>query len=194
MPVPGVDLLPRSHFYLIEAVERLVKVRPDLRPTIEIHLAGVLSLADRRVGERSPAVRMHGYLSHEETIALMRSADLLFLPMQDLPSGIRAGLVPGKTYEYLDSGRPILGAVPDGDARDLLASAGDVYLCRPTDITAIASAIQHAVDHRRAGISILPRAPDVLAPYERHYQTRQLAALLDGVLGGDRSRPSLAQP
>ncbi len=34
----------------------------------------------------------------------MRSADLLFLPMQNLPPGVRATIVPGKTYEYLASG------------------------------------------------------------------------------------------
>ena len=58
-----------------------------------------------------------GYLAHDESLALVRSADLLLLPMQDLPAGTRAGLVPGKTYEYLASGRPILAAVPEGDAR-----------------------------------------------------------------------------
>ena len=137
--------------------------------------------------------RAHGYLAHSKAIELMRSADLLFLPMQDLPSGTRAGLVPGKTYEYLASGRPILAAVPDGDARDLLAAAGDVYLCRPADVTAIVNAIEHAVGRWRTGASFLPRGPDVLAPYERRYQTRQLAALLDGVVGGGRSRLSLAQ-
>ena len=32
-------------------------------------------------------VRHHGYLEHGESLALMRSADLLFLPMHDLPPG-----------------------------------------------------------------------------------------------------------
>ena len=193
MPVPGVDLLTRSHVYLLEAVERLAADKPELRGVIEVHLAGVLSQADREVCRRSSVVRAHGYLAHSEAIELMRSADLLFLPMQDLPAGTRAGLVPGKTYEYLASGRPILAAVPDGDARDLLAAAGDVYLCRPADVTAIANAIEHAVGRWRTGDRFVPRAPDLLAPYERRYQTRQLAALLDGVVDGGRAPLSLVQ-
>ena len=52
---------------------------------------------------------------------MIRAADLLLLPMHDLPNGNRARLVPCKTYEYLASGRPILAALPEGDARDLLA-------------------------------------------------------------------------
>ena len=61
----------------------------------------------------------------------MRSADLLFLPMHDLPPGRRAGLVPYKTYEYLAAERPILAAVPDGDARDILSRVSHATLCRP---------------------------------------------------------------
>jgi glycosyltransferase involved in cell wall biosynthesis len=182
MPVPGVDLLTRSHFFLIEAVEQLVKVRPDLRPTIEIHLAGVLSPADRQVGERSPAVRMHGYLSHGETIALMRSANLLFLPMQDLPSGTRAGLVPGKTYEYLASGRPILAAVPDGDARDLLLRSGIARLCRPADSFAMSKIIEEEYERWREGTPTPPPSQGFLAQYERRRQTSELARTLDCAL------------
>ena len=69
-------------------------------------------------------MRLHGRLSHRETLALLRSADLLFLPMHELPPGQRAGLIPYKTYEYLAARRPILAAVPDGDVRDMLAPLG----------------------------------------------------------------------
>ena len=64
----------------------------------------------------------------------MRSADLLFLPMHDLPEGTRAGLIPYKTYEYLGARRPILAAVPDGDVRDMLAPLERVWLVRPADV------------------------------------------------------------
>ena len=181
-PVAGVDFLTRSHVFLLEAVERLLTERPELRGTIEVHLAGVLSEVDREVASRSSAVRLHGYLSHPETIALLRSADLLFLPMQDLPRGTRAGLVPGKTYEYLASGKPILAAVPEGDARDLLAEAGNAFLCWPADAVAMAQIIEAQIERRRAGAT--PPAPreDVRARYERRRQTADLAAALDHVL------------
>ena len=77
----------------------------------------------------------------------MRSADLLFLPMHDLPPGRAAGIVPYKTYEYLAAERPILAAVPDGDARDLLR-VPHATLCRPKDVEAMAAAIADAIDAR----------------------------------------------
>ena len=116
----GVNILSRSHVYLLEAIDRLIAADASVAERLELHLAGILSEADVEVARRSPVVRMPGYLPHAETVALLSSADLLFLPMHDLPKGARATIVPGKTYEYLASGRPILAAVPDGDARDLL--------------------------------------------------------------------------
>ena len=99
------NILTRSPLHLMRALERLDTDR------IELHLAGRLSAADEEILAGSPLVHRHGYLPHAQAVALMRSADLLFLPMQDVPG--RAGLVPGKTYEYLAAGRPILAAVPD---------------------------------------------------------------------------------
>jgi hypothetical protein len=115
---PGVDILTRSHLFLAEAIERLVAAEPALRGHVELHLAGELTDGDRSAAETHEFVRTPGLLSHRETLGLMRSADLLFLPMHDLPEGTRAGLIPYKTYEYLAAERPILAAVPDGDVRD----------------------------------------------------------------------------
>jgi glycosyltransferase involved in cell wall biosynthesis len=168
---PGLDILTRSDVYLLRAVEQLRARRPDL--DIEVHLAGVAASA-------SPFVRAHGYLPHVQALALLRSADLLFLPMHDLPPGTRARIVPGKTYEYLASGRPILAAVPDGDARDLLARAGSAVLCRPGDVEAMARAIEALADRRRR---VPAPDPAVLRDYERGRLAGDLAALLDGVLG-----------
>jgi glycosyltransferase involved in cell wall biosynthesis len=177
-----VDILTRSHVFLLEAVEELLRRRPELRSRVEVHLAGVLSEGDREVADRSEAVRLHGYLPHAESIALLRSADLLFLPMQNLPPGRRSSTVPGKTYEYIASGRPILAAVPDGDAHDILEAVGTARFCRPGDSAAIADAILEQIDLWSRG-DPLPRAdPEVLQRFERRYLTAQLATLLDAVV------------
>jgi glycosyltransferase involved in cell wall biosynthesis len=168
---PGLDILTRSDVYLLRAVERVLERRPDLR--IEVHLAGLAPGA-------SPFVHAHGYLPHGEAVGLLRSADLLFLPMHDLPPGTRSRIVPGKTYEYLASGRPILAAVPDGDARDLLARAGSALLCRPADVDAMARAIESQADRREGGPAL---DPSVLHEFERPALTRALATVFDRVLG-----------
>jgi glycosyltransferase involved in cell wall biosynthesis len=181
---PDVDFLPRSHVFLLEALRRLAADDPALVAGVEVQLAGVLTDADREIAAQSRFARLLGYRSHEETIALIRSADLLFLPMHDLAPGHRAGLTPGKAYEYVASGRPILGAVPDGDARELLERVGTARLCRPADVEAMTELLRDAITARRAGRPDPAARADVVAPYERRALTGALAGVLDEVLGG----------
>jgi glycosyltransferase involved in cell wall biosynthesis len=196
MPVKGVDFMTRSHVYLLQAIDRLIQADPELADVIEVHLVGLSSAADRAVSARSPVIREHGYRSHAETLDLVRTGDLLFLPMQDLPPGTRAGLVPGKTYEYIAAGKPILAAVPDGDARELLTEVGTGLLSRPRDVDQMARLIAGAIEAWRNNVPPPRPNAEVVARYERRRQTKQLADLFDRVLGtppsprataGDRS-------
>jgi hypothetical protein len=185
--VRGVDFLTRSHVYLLEAIDKILARDPAFEQRLEVHLAGVLSNVDREIAERSPVTRLHGYLSHPETLELIRTANLLFLPMQNLPAGERAGIVPGKTYEYLAAGRPILGAVPDGDARDLLLEAGGTRLCRPDDSVAIASAIEAELARFDSGEPAAAPSPKVVDRYEYRHLAGRLAEVFDLVLERDLS-------
>jgi glycosyltransferase involved in cell wall biosynthesis len=190
----GLDILTRSHVFLIEAVERLISVEPELAGVIDIHLAGVLNETDKRIAERSNAVRLRGYVTHAESIELMQSADLLFLPMQNLPAGVRATIVPGKTYEYLASGSPILAAVPDGDARDILEEAGHALLVRPDDIDGMARSIRDRVASWRAGSP--PPRPNrsVVERYEYGRLANRLATVFRTVLRtSDTARSNAGQ-
>jgi glycosyltransferase involved in cell wall biosynthesis len=192
---PGVDLLTRSHVYLVQALNLLLADRPELERRIELHLVGPLTKADREVVDGAAYVREHGFLSHREAIRMIRSADLLFLPMHDVPPGRPVSIVPCKTYEYLASGRPILAAVPDGDARDLLAESGNASICRPTDVSAMRLAVEEAVSRYERGLA--PPAPSsaLLERLERRRLTRDLAAFVEEVVeatsSGSESRTEL---
>ena len=176
---PGVDLLTRSHVFLLEALTELIAERPELADRIELHLVGPMTEADQKVIAGASFVREHGFVSHSDAIAAMRSANLLFLPMHDVPEGERVSIVPCKTYEYLASLRPILATVPDGDARDLLTKAGNAYICRPGDVAAMKHAVAGAVANWERGGE--PDAPDgaLLATLERRQLTRELAEFIE---------------
>jgi glycosyltransferase involved in cell wall biosynthesis len=167
---PGVDILPRSHVLLMDAIAGLRGAGP-----IELHLAGALTDGDRAAAARHGFVRLHGLLPHREAVALMRSADLLFLPMHDLPPGTRARLIPYKTYEYLGARRPILAAVPDGDVRDMLAPLPGATLVRPGDVEAMARAIE--AELARAPVADLSDTPAL----ERRQSVAAIAEVLDRV-------------
>src|SRR5262249_41751277 len=132
--------------------------------------------SDVATSER-PYVKRLGYLSHDDTVSLMRSADALFLPMHNLPPGTRARIVPGKTYEYLGARRPILAAVPDGDARDLLHRAGNAALCRPRDVDGMVEALRSLV----LGRCRQEPDPGVVRELERRALVARMAQILDRV-------------
>ena len=145
LPVPSVDFLTRSHVFLMQAIDEVIRADPTLDGAIELDLVGEVTQADLDAAQGRSYVRFHGYRSHAETVSFMKRANLLFLPMQDLPPDLRAGLVPGKAYEYLASGTPILAAVPAGDAHDLLLEAGSATVCRPADVPALADALRSRI-------------------------------------------------
>jgi glycosyltransferase involved in cell wall biosynthesis len=135
--VGGVDFLTRSHYFLLQALERWVASDPGLRSKVRLTLVGKLSEEDKAIAKASSVsdlVDFRGFQSHQETVRQMAEASVLFLPMHNLPPGRRATIVPGKTYEYMATGRPILAAVPEGDARDFVTKAGTGYVCAPDDV------------------------------------------------------------
>ena len=181
--VRGLDILPRSHVFLVEAMSRLHEEDGGEPPDLELHVAGA-ALFEKPEEHRNVAIVHHGYLSHDLAVDLMRSADALFLAMHDLPPGMRTATVPGKTYEYLASGRPILGALPEGDARDLLSNLPGAWLCRPADVECMMRALRELI--ASAGKTDVGVPPALLERLEWGALARDLTTLFDRAL----SRPA----
>ena len=180
---PGLDQQARSHLTLARALARLRADFPDLASRVEIHVAGPAP-----VGAGGDGIFHHGYLAHADSLDLLCSADLAFLPMQDLRPGLRTTTVMGKTYEYLAAGTPILAAVPDGDVRDLLAPLPNVWLCRPNDVGCLADAIRAAMT---SGTGRGTASTELLERYERRTLAVELQRVFDRVL--EKRQPTAAR-
>ncbi|HBO68792.1 MAG TPA: hypothetical protein DD658_00980 [Deltaproteobacteria bacterium] len=96
----------------LAALERLFRERPDLSGSVRLDLYGS---CDRHSLSRIEAfpfpdvVTVHGRLSRSESLSAMRKSDVLLLVQNT--SDFSTETIPSKTYEYLQSGRPILGLV-----------------------------------------------------------------------------------
>jgi len=95
---------------------------PDLFRDVRVVLVGNVDrgihddMVHRNLGSR---VVQHAYVPHEEAIAYMKGASLLLLPINRVEQA--AGIVTGKIYEYVASGRPVLGlGEPGGEADRVL--------------------------------------------------------------------------
>jgi glycosyltransferase involved in cell wall biosynthesis len=178
-----VDILARSHVHLLRALERWRQEQPQEAESCRLELVGKLSAADRETVARSAVadlVELPGYLSHAETIAALRRADLLFLPMHGLPRGERARIVPGKTYEYLGARKPILAAVPEGDARDFVLASGLGEVCDPDEVRPRADFLR--LRWHRRDEPPLAAPPEFFAQFERRRLAGKLAEAVASVV------------
>jgi glycosyltransferase involved in cell wall biosynthesis len=180
---PGVEFLSRSHVFLMRAIEKWTREEPARRDDVRLILAGVTTESDRAVVAASGVegmVEMTGYLSHRQSLDLVRRADLLFLPMHQVGSGQKASIVPGKTYEYMASGRPILAAVPDGDAKDFLSRRGTGRIVSPPDVDGMLGVLRAC--HREWASSAANKPQDWNSQFVSQFERRNLTKRLAGEL------------
>lgn len=181
----GVNILTRSHVVLLDALEQWCERDPAALRHIEIVFAGKTSREDEAAANRSKlcgAIDFRGYLSHSASVDLVRTADLLFLPMHNLPAGRRARIVPGKTYEYMASGQPILAAVPEGDARDFLTQSGTAFVCRPDDVSGMVAIIGRIYSAWKEQVNLCKPNVTFIEGFERRRLARALADELRNLL------------
>ena len=116
----------RNHSAFWNAMATLVSRHQEFARAVELRLIGKL---DHSVTESIRAAgleeitRLETYLPHDRIADTLRSAALLYLPVNRTPNARM--IQTGKIFEYMASGRPVLGTGPvDGDAAAVLADAG----------------------------------------------------------------------
>ena len=121
------------------------------------------------------------YVPHAQAVREMASASALLLSVD--PTRLDDGIITGKLYEYLASGRPVVGlGPPGGDAAALLAETGGGTMVPRGDADGIARELGRLVDAWRAGAPVRGASAEAVAPYARRAQTLRLA---DIILGRD---------
>lgn len=181
-----LSLMPEANTFL-EAVHDVLARRPEARQRLRVDLVGPYESdhEDRAAAlGLSGVVRFHGARPHAETRAIQRRADALVL-WRPAGEGYRT-MVPGKLYEYLDAGRPVLALWPgDEEAAQLVRRGGGVVVA-PGDRAALAREVEtRYMAWKDSGPA--PRVrPDWLSEHERPALASRLARELDQLVGGTR--------
>ncbi|MFO1076411.1 MAG: glycosyltransferase [Planctomycetota bacterium] len=177
--------LGRTGYYLLHALASLRNRAPDAYGRMRVDLYGLVDATHRALIERlgvGDVVTAHGYVPHRESIVRLCAADAVFVPLHGVPAGERALVVPGKLYEALASERPVLAAVPPGDAADLVQALAAGSVVAPTDAEQLSRELEALV---RAKISGAPRSGcrrRDLAMFSRRHLTSLLAAVVKGAV------------
>lgn len=174
----------RTPKHLLGAISRLRERGAEAGRVARLVVVGQKDEWTARCVEESgvaDAVEFTGYLSHGESVRAIREADALFLPLHGLPRGCRSRIVPGKAYEYIATGRPILGALPEGDAAEIIEATGRGFVADPCDDESLAAAITALHARWKAGaFNRSVQGPNV-AGYERGVLAASLASFLQSI-------------
>jgi glycosyltransferase involved in cell wall biosynthesis len=165
-------------------MELLIRRGDVAADKLELVLVGEVSADDRKLVEKSAvasSVRMLGYTNHTQSVAWLESADVLFLPLHTPLDGGPALIVPGKAYEYLGSGRPILAMCPPGDMRDFVTQSRSGIVTGGADVVGAAEALMTFYNAKREGRAVVEQDRAVVERFERRELTRRLAGVLDEV-------------
>lgn len=158
----------------LHGLRRLLDRHPLARAHVEAHFVGLFPEASERLVRvlgLSNHVRLHGYQPHDAATDAMASADVLWMTV-----GRRRGaeqVSTGKLFEYFGTGKPVLGLVPEGAAREALMAYGAGYVADPDDEEAAASALARIWTAWRRGT--LPTADEA---FMRAHDRKHLAAVL----------------
>lgn len=170
---------------LLEAVHDVLARRPEARRRLRADLAGPFDLdyEDRSLALGLKGIaRFAGPLAHGESRALQRAADLLLL-WKPRGEGYRT-MVPGKLYEYLDAGRPVVALLPEDDeAAALVRRAGGTVLA-PGDRAGLARELETRYMAWKEHGRVADDRPAWLGEHARPALAARLAGLLDGLSGG----------
>jgi glycosyltransferase involved in cell wall biosynthesis len=195
---PAADPVDPDHFTLVytgtlsqmpdaevflEALHDLLARRPEARRRLRARIAGPYDSGyeDRAIAlGLKGIVEFRGPVPHAEARALQRGADLLLLWK---PRGLDT-MVPGKLYEYLDSGRPLLALLPEGDEAAGLVERAAGERVGPGDRAGLAAVIERRYLGWKRGERAEAARPTWLAEHTRGALAGRLAAALDRLAGG----------
>ncbi|GED69460.1 glycosyl transferase family 1 [Brevibacillus reuszeri] len=185
----GILYQKRNPRLLLQAIRELIDAGEVDQKDILLSFAGVFDYPGYSenqdcvealgLGEN---VRLLGNLPHKTALGLMKGADALLL-IGDVSADAGA-YIPGKLYEYMGIGNPILALNKPGEATEIIRNFRLGQVADPEQKDAIKHAYlelykewknQGHTDGEGRGSDFAER----VRPYERREQARQLAKLMD---------------
>lgn len=157
---PELPELEQEHFWItyagsilrmnsprgfLDAVRLLHEREPALAARLRVRFLGriVDTEAPWFDGMHELGVERHGYLPHDRVVELLAQSHMVLCTLADVP-GAR-DMYPGKIFELMALGRPVLTCAPPGSLRALVAEHDLGPACDPDDAPAIAATLERAL-------------------------------------------------
>lgn len=174
----GSLLSDRNPLNLWEALAELIEENQDFASYLQLNFIGLVSETVLSCIEKNGLkefINIKGYLTHNEALRYQKTSQLLLLI--EIDSEDTKCIIPGKLFEYLVSGRPILAIGPeDSDVADILnkTNTGNYFLYSEKE--AIKKAIQDMFRLFQANNLNINAVQ--IEKYSRRYLTSKLATVI----------------
>lgn len=192
IPEPDADFLilhpgqlnpERSIDPFLDGLERFFRARPDAESRTRVEFIGArYDSHERAAASRGFAarIRFRDPLPHREIVRELHRARVLLLVEQESDRG---GLIlPGKTFELVRAGRPVLAVVPRGAAWNLVTGLRAGIAATPSDPAGIAEGLAELFERYLQGLlEPICRPGEGIERYERRRLAADLARILDEV-------------
>lgn len=172
-------IYPQFSGQFFPVLARFVHAQPDLKNRLRVHIIGFPDEQAQRYAqdaELREIIQVHRFIPHGDALEAMRASHGLLLFYNH--SYISSSSIPGKIYEYLRVGRPILALAYDGGVRALVEAANAGYVVPPDDPDALWKALAGLLQQSREGHSPAPPRPEFVAQFRYDRLARELAEIL----------------
>lgn len=171
----------RNHEVFWDAIKELITENDAFKKDVKVKLYGKLDGSVNESVARTELEKyteIHAYIPHNEIIKIQKSAQVLYLSVNDTANAL--GILTGKIYEYLAAKRPILCIGPtDGEAAKVIAEAGAGLVSNFGDKETLKTNILSLYQNYKQKIAF--EGGTGIEKFTRKSQTEQLAKLLDQI-------------
>jgi hypothetical protein len=167
----------RNPIGLWTALSNIIEGDRSLQSSIRLRMIGRVDHSIKTAVHHAglqPITDYVDYVPHNEVVAWQQGASVLLLLLNQSKNA--QGILPGKFFEYLASGRPILCLGPqNSDASKVLNETGSGVCLEYDDV----KGIQAWIEGQMAKHPVDPSHSDNISRYTRRSLTATLAGILD---------------
>jgi glycosyltransferase involved in cell wall biosynthesis len=163
----------------MNSVQQLCDALPEFREAVRIEFIGEVHPLFRQFVESNPTLKaisiFTGNIPHKELMKRYGSSSLLLLVLTGYKDA--EGYMPGKLFEYLATGLPVLGVGPvNGDAATLLSTTTSGVMIGSEDLEGMSAVLRKRFQEwKNSTTPVISKSGT--SHYSRKEITRQLTTL-----------------
>ncbi|MCD4664228.1 MAG: glycosyltransferase [Bacteroidales bacterium] len=174
----------RHHNQFLPSVGKLLSEYPEIKNNLRVEFIGQI-LKEEQVGfdeiikyySMQNNIVVSGWMEHKKILMKQRKTDILLLIVDDVK--FANAILPGKVFEYIISGRPILTLAPKGDTKNIIEETNTGIVVPPKKEEKIMQAIISYYRQWESDTLYINPNRNNINKYNRKNLTRKLAHLFN---------------